>query len=141
MRAKIASPASSEMCGIWYSAGSDQVMSTLVPGAGADEGADEGNAGGIDELVQAAAKSSAAPQASSPRALRLFFGVRGVEPEAWSMVYRLPLNPIMFCTTASLCSATSASSRARSAQSSHTFFDFPADFTVSVQAFVGSSSN
>jgi phage shock protein A len=44
--------------------------------------------------------------------------------------YRRPLKPIIPCTTLSLASAISPSSRTRSAQSSHIFFAFPATFTL-----------
>jgi len=44
--------------------------------------------------------------------------------------YLRPLNPIICCTTLSLCSATSPASRARSAQSSHSLRALPPTFTV-----------
>src|SRR4051812_688005 len=44
--------------------------------------------------------------------------------------HRLPLNPIMPCTTDSLACAISACSRIRSAQSSQTFLPLPATLTV-----------
>src|SRR5262249_49661144 len=51
-------------------------------------------------------------------------------PARRSRAYRRPLNPIMPCTTDSLCSATSACSRARSAQSSHIFLALPPTWSL-----------
>src|SRR4029077_9435390 len=50
--------------------------------------------------------------------------------EAARSAQRRPLKPIMFCTTASLASATSPCSRTSSAHDSHSFLVLPATFTV-----------